>query len=409
MGKNSTSKAAESCFSNVILPEDIVVEILSRLSLASLQRFTCVSKLWRSLISDVSAAKARSPAVLLVSGSRACSFSPRSIDRHDHACVERVSVPWNMDEFISRFRILGSCDGLLLMRIDVDLFLWNPLTAFFKRVLAYEPLRYDYRVRSGLCYDSASDEYKAVLALARHSPGWDDVVVGSFRSKSWKRIGFPYKVHTVGSGPVVNGNIHWFASRKDSGILSPHQIIYFNACMDKFEEVPMPEPKGEDGDIICGLGVLDGYLCMSRSDRRPGDNESNVEVLIMKEYGVKNCWTTLFVVSDGFTFSHCDLLAPLGYTKNGRVLTKVYVCEDRDWHIKAFDLTKNSYRRISIPKEKDHYIDVIVYEESLITPNDDDWEEEEFEEASTYVEYSPHSRKVMRRARAGYWWTTVYT
>lgn len=130
MEKSSTSKAAESCFSNVILPEDIVVEILSRLSLASLQRFTCVSKRWRSLISDVSAAKAGSPAVLLVSGSRACSFSPRSIDRHNHAYAERVSVPWNMDEFISRFRILGSCNGLLLVRIDVDLFLWNPQSSF---------------------------------------------------------------------------------------------------------------------------------------------------------------------------------------------------------------------------------------------------------------------------------------
>lgn len=143
MEKSSTSKAAESCFSNVILPEDIVVEILSRLSLASLQRFTCVSKRWRSLISDVSAAKAGSPAVLLVSGSRACSFSPRSIDRHNHAYAERVSVPWNIRTWMNSFPGFES---------------WDHVTGCCLCASTWTCSCGIHRVRSGLCYDSNSDE-----------------------------------------------------------------------------------------------------------------------------------------------------------------------------------------------------------------------------------------------------------
>nr|CAB3463231.1 unnamed protein product [Digitaria exilis] len=34
------------------LPDDLIVEILARLSAKSLYRFTCVSRAWRALISD---------------------------------------------------------------------------------------------------------------------------------------------------------------------------------------------------------------------------------------------------------------------------------------------------------------------------------------------------------------------
>ncbi|XP_058201587.1 F-box/kelch-repeat protein At3g23880-like [Rhododendron vialii] len=409
--KNYTSEA-ESCFPNIILPEDIVVEILSRLSLGSLARFTCVSKQWCSLISN--RCTTRSPTVLLISKSRAYSFSPHSLDRNHRKEVhaKSVYVPWNkIEKYINKFRILGSCNGLLLMHIDEDVFLWNPSTTFFKKMLAYEELRdQGYGVCSGLCYDSTSDEYKAVLALAHETPdyGGEFVVVGSFRSKSWTVIDFPYMLPSENMGPIVNGNLHWFASHKNdlvSRFFSPHQIIFFNAQLDKFEEVPMPKPIGEDGDILCGLGVLDGCLCMSRSDC-PGDWKSNVEVLIMKEYGVKSSWTILFAVSDDrFAFTLHRPLVPLGYTKNGRVLIKVNY---RGGYIRAFDLTDKSHRRISIPEH--HYLHVIVHEESLITPTDYNWEEEDLKGVATYVQDSSHSRKMIMKkgGRGGYWRSLDY-
>lgn len=56
--------------------------------------------------------------------------------------------------------------------------------------------------------------------------------------KSWIVIHFPYRVHTLNLGPIVNENLHRYASKNDSGnyFLSPHKIIYFDAQRDKFED-----------------------------------------------------------------------------------------------------------------------------------------------------------------------------
>ncbi|XP_058202723.1 F-box/kelch-repeat protein At3g23880-like [Rhododendron vialii] len=409
MKRKKGTSTAESSFPNIIIPEEIIVEILSRLSLDSLVRFTLVSKQWRSLISDISVAKTGPPIVLVLSdsGARAYSFSPHSIDQHQQEVLhtKSVRVPWNMNAFVNRYkiRLLGSCKGLLLMHASEDLFLRNPLTRFFKKVLAFDRLRDEnYRVRSGLCYDSTSDEYKAVLALAHNTPsyGGEFVVVGRLRGKSWRAIHFPYRVRTANSGPIVNENLHWYASKNDSGsyFLSPHQIIYFDAHMDKFEEVPMPDPRGEDGDVICGLGALDGCLCMFRCN-----GENSVELLVMKEYGVQNSWTSIIAVSDGLTSSrYYKKLAPLGYTKNGEILT--WGWDSHGWHIiRAFDRTDNSHRRISNPKDR---LYVTAYEESFITPTDYNWEEEVQRREATYVEHIYRSRK-KKMNKNGYW-TTEY-
>ncbi|KAE9452759.1 hypothetical protein C3L33_15338, partial [Rhododendron williamsianum] len=254
--------------------------------------------------------------------------------------------------------VMGSCNGLLLMHTDEDLFLWNPLTTFFKKVLAFDRLGdEDYRVRSGLCYDSTSDEYKAVLAFAHQTPsyGGEFVVVGSLKSKSWAVIHFPYRVPTVEPGPIVNENLHWYACKINDS--------------------------GEDGDIICGLGTLDGCLCMFRSS----NSENNVELLVMKDYGVQESWTIMVVVSDCLTSSPWnELLEPLGYTKNGEILTRVWIWMECGWQIWALNPNDNSHRRISIPEDPNCYA-LIMHKESLIIPTDYDWEEEEQKGEASYV------------------------
>ncbi|XP_058198121.1 F-box/kelch-repeat protein At3g23880-like [Rhododendron vialii] len=405
--KNNCTSKAESSFPNIIVPEEIIVEILSRLPLDSLTRFTSVSKQWCSLISDISVAKTGSLAGLVLSDSGAYSFSPHSIDQHQqevlHIHMKSFRVPDNMHGYV-----MGSCNGLLLMHTDEDLFLWNPLTRFFKKVLAFDRLRdVSYRVRSGLCYDSTSDEYKPVIAFAHQTPsyGGEFVVVGSLKSKSWAVIHFPYRVPTVESGPIVNENLHWYDCKiNDSGnyFLSPHQIIYFDARMDEFKEVPMPDPGGEDGDIICGLGTLDGCLFMFRS----GNSEKNVELLVMKDYGVQESWTIMVVVSDCLTSSsYNESLEPLGYTKNGEILTRVWTWMECGWQIWAFNPNDNSHRRISIPEVPNCYA-LTMHKESLIIPTDYDWEEEEQKGEASYVFHCNYSRR-LKKGKDGYW-TTEY-
>ncbi|KAL7220548.1 hypothetical protein ACSBR2_013431 [Camellia fascicularis] len=151
--------------------------------------------------------------------------------------------------------------------------------------------------------------------------------------------------------------------------------------MNKFKKLPMPQPKNGDGDILFGLGVLEGCLCMVRCcDEHPSYHVGIVEVLAMKEYGKQESWITMFILSNLPNLSLYHVLVPLCSIKNGEVLMKV----DMD-HIRAYNPINNSQRKVRIPK-KHNYLDAIVYEESLVTPPDTNWEEEELRGEATYVE-----------------------
>lgn len=310
-----------------------------------------------------------------------------SIDEESH--VKRVGRPWK--KITSRYNpeIYGSCNGLLLLNIDYDLFLWNPVALYFKKVLSYNPLAIvGFRVVSGLCYDSSTNEYKALIALSHESPsyGCERAVVGSFKSKNWRRIRFPYKVYMVKSGPVVNERLHWYVSKGNSGhFLSSHGIIYFNSLTNKFSKVPMPEPMhGADGEMIFGLGVLNGCLSMVRHDNPSNSEAYSVEVLAMKEYGMQNSWTMLFIISN-LSLRFYDKVEPLCYTKDGEALMKISMTGSGE-NVRAYNRIDSSYKEILV-QPKCNRVDAIMYEESFVTPTGCDWEEEERRGEPTYTAY----------------------
>ncbi|GMP56618.1 hypothetical protein CsSME_00021037 [Camellia sinensis var. sinensis] len=121
------------------------------------------------------------------------------------------------------------------------------------------------------------------MALSHETPSYGGlVVIGIFRSKTWIVVHFPYRVSSVKLGPVVNENLRWFASKESWGrFFTPHQSIYFNPQKNIFKKLPMPQPKDRDGDILLGLGVLEGCFCMVRSCEHPTDRVDRVEVLVM--------------------------------------------------------------------------------------------------------------------------------
>ncbi|KAL7251905.1 hypothetical protein ACSBR1_013705 [Camellia fascicularis] len=193
---------------------------------------------------------------------------------------------------------------------------------------AHENLHDDgYHIASGLCFNSLSNEYKAVMALSHQTPsyGGEFAVVGNFRSKTWTEVHFPYRFSSVNSAPVLNENLRWFASKKSlDHFLAAHEIVYFNPRMNKFKKLPMPQPKNGDGDILFGLGVLEGCLCMVRCcDEHPSYHVGIVDVLTMKEYGKQESWITMFILSNLPSLNLHNELVPLCYAKNGEVLMKV--------------------------------------------------------------------------------------
>ncbi|GMP55015.1 hypothetical protein CsSME_00019972 [Camellia sinensis var. sinensis] len=177
------------------LPEEILIEILSRLPLKSLLQFNLVSKQWRSLIQSRSVKSVVPKHKVFVGGMFSSLYS---ID--EDCCVKSVPKPNQKNPSHGDVEISGSCNGLLLILIHDDLFLWNRLTRCSKKVLGYENLHDDgYHIASGLCFDSLSNEYNAIMALSHQTPsyGGEFAVVGNFRSKTWTEVHFLYRFSSV--------------------------------------------------------------------------------------------------------------------------------------------------------------------------------------------------------------------
>ncbi|KAI8561470.1 hypothetical protein RHMOL_Rhmol04G0342300 [Rhododendron molle] len=223
-------------------------------------------------------------------------------------------------------------------------------------------------IKYGLGYDSINDDLKVVAAVTPTVPkftsdGPSTVHVFSSKLSSWKSIEDfgRYSCHLFGRGSVLNGSPHWVAC----GITDIDGYYFRIACFDvmeeKFKEVPMPIY--EEKVHLFKVGVLDGCLCMV---------DSRLESLtfwVMKEYGVKESWTKLFVVSNvppnepgEPLINYCELLC---FTKDGEFVLKLRSGTSAKFAI--YNPKRKTYKRIEKPENwKGHEID--IYVESLVSP-----------------------------------------
>ncbi|PRQ28854.1 putative F-box domain-containing protein [Rosa chinensis] len=164
------------------LPEHVIVQIMERLPIKSLIRFTSVSKRWRFIIlSDPNFAKSRfqqtrSRRVLLC---HECEYDRMSFPCPD--CPEPefgsrdLETPWSTEDRKVRcpfkkpgdeLQSLYSCNGLVCVTLyhrhcmeDLDIYIWNPSTQFFKKLPA-----------SPLQVQKSSKVLYAVMVLATCQP-----------------------------------------------------------------------------------------------------------------------------------------------------------------------------------------------------------------------------------------------
>lgn len=354
------------------IPEEIVPEILSRLPVKSLCRFKCGCKSWNSLISNpkFSLIISRDRGRAIFWDGRTPSFY--SLDRD--LVLEKLPSPLEgfPDCANQENRFLGSCNGLLLLCISGTVLLWNPSIRCCGRVFNLDLMAKDCAIEaSGLCFDESIREYVVVLALLRRNRRI--VLLASLGRKIFERISFPYEIYYfANSGITVNGNLHWIIQEKKG---DPELIICFDAKARRFSKLPMPRYNVGDCTHIFGLGVLDGCLSMSRFGNIWNQEHSN-EILIMREYGVGESWTTLcclpLKVVGGLGW--LGWLPPLFYTKkNEEILVTNGV------HLSVFDLRDESLRDIPVPKLPNFY-HCHMYLESLqkvppLSP-DESWRKE---------------------------------
>ncbi|XAR57181.1 hypothetical protein NMG60_11025234 [Bertholletia excelsa] len=311
------------------IPENIIVLILSKLPVDSLLRCRCVSKSWRSLISDLSVQTQKAILLNYVSPTEVQQqWTITSID-NEGSIKDLQSPPLPFSRKDPPY-IWGSCNELVLVSPSLSsyMFLWNPSTGYCKKTSLRLPTIHIPPV-SGLCHDPSTGDYKVVLASERR---WEvNIMVGSVKSKSWTEMSDRHipgnKVNYLLQGPTVNGVLHWVAVTEKG-----ENIVCFHPRLNEFTKLPTPSRKAFRRNPIFGLGVLEGSLAMVLR-MGEGSSKGKFEVLSMKECDNGGSWTKLFVISS--PLGNILRLEPLICTKKGEVMllqdsNKILSCTPED-------------------------------------------------------------------------------
>ncbi|XP_031120786.1 putative F-box protein At3g10240 [Ipomoea triloba] len=239
---------ASASLSNI--PIDIIRHILLQSPVKSVIRCQCVCKQWRSLIQDDSDFKLsyRGQKRVIILLDEFDRFVVRSTS-HDLR-LQRHKWPFGEGYQLIRARnkyfvtLLCYCNGLVLVVTERDLLLWNLSSRCSTKVLE-RPYPYPESILAGLCYDSCTRDYKAVLVhYSAYGPKL--VLSASLNHKEWRPIEFPYScLHSsIKCGVNFRNTFYWWVVsgiNQDWDILYwDNKIIYFDPVSDEFRNLLTP-------------------------------------------------------------------------------------------------------------------------------------------------------------------------
>ncbi|CAJ1835301.1 unnamed protein product [Sphenostylis stenocarpa] len=322
----------------LVLPPEVIREILLRLPVKSLLRFKSVCKSWLSLISDpqfgishYDLAATPTHRILL----RSNDFYAQSIDtkapfidheegtlcllRAVHLLLPPPSPPripdfFHFDDFRNQPHILGSCRGFVLLYYERgdDLILWNPSIGVHKQLPHFQ---YDSITREflyGFGYDPSKDDY-LITSIPFSCPfsAENEIHVFSFKTASWNNVpvNIPYSdpgnCLAVRAGSLFNETLHWLVLSKEKKVPI---ILAFDLVQRSFSEISLLDHLTMEKRRVCGLRVMGGCLSLCYSV----EGSAVTEIWMMKEYKVQSSWTKFIIIPT------CDFY-PICITKDSGI------------------------------------------------------------------------------------------
>ncbi|XP_030945892.1 F-box protein At3g07870-like [Quercus lobata] len=295
------------------LPEDVLMDIYSRLPIKTILQFKSVCKSWYDIIKDpifitkhVNLSNRSNNGYLAVTrrvgtfGGK-CLISLFSYETFRE--VFNITIPFKKEHGRVPFRIVGSCNGILCLNIskigDTN-FLFNPVTSEFK-----EPPKPDYPVHKlseieillhiglGFDYDQETNDYKLVrvsYSKKMKESFYSGVNVYSLRTNYWRRkdtLVHGSIVENSFSNGDLNGALHW------RGAIRKKEIIH---------------------NIIISFNIRDE---VSRQQYEP-----RFDIWVMNEYGVKETWTKQFSIGPllAWSFVGCGRNEELLFATSSTIL-----------------------------------------------------------------------------------------
>nr|XP_011461525.1 PREDICTED: F-box/kelch-repeat protein At3g23880-like isoform X2 [Fragaria vesca subsp. vesca] len=397
----STSKLGLS-ISDVItdwlksLPEELIPDILIRLPIKSLIRFTSVCKPWMSTIKDPTFVRNFSDQnathlILLHVVQSEGYFNPEGTIQiigfqedsysllHDDTAVSeycKVEFPIALNEELINpcFRVVGTCNGLVLLADDLGDYgytfvLWNP--SIRKYVTLPKPSvwfsthgRYDASL--GLGYDAISNDYKVVRLTTLFDQSDDCLTkaqVYSLGEGSWKMLlPVPVPQCFVSDSLVhvfVNGSLHWMAIQWTE-IYMNYFILTFDVAGESFGERLLPKSFKLDEPLDLRLSVSGDRKSIALFVRCKRD--SFLDVWVMKEYSEEKSWTKVVVL--GPQGPERSLPMAFCFKRSGEVILEL------SHELVSLDVVSKGFKRLGISGGHICYVD--SFEESLVLLDRDD-------------------------------------
>ncbi|XP_057422644.1 F-box/kelch-repeat protein At3g23880-like [Lotus japonicus] len=349
---------------SLVLPEELIIEILLKLPVRSLLRFICVCKSWKTLIDSPQFVKdhlRNSMSDTNMTRQQLVSFAKNESNKIETCSVQSLFENPSAPPEILSFRveskhqyIVGSCYGLMCLCDHNGYFrLWNPST----RLASVRSPRINIVklfTRYGFGYDQVNDKYKVL-----YTRGFE-TRVHTFGTNCWTTIHTSPRARPEWSdeeeGKFVSGTLNWLAPKRDC-------IISFDLENETYDEVLLPLQLHDDSPRNHVLDALSNCLCLSYS------NNIHCAVWLMKKYGIQESWTKLISIPRWKLQipkrPRCVRLSfhlrPLCISENVVVLVR-----SNDGHVVMFN-TNNG--KLKFPKIKGRIShDMHIYHECLVSP-----------------------------------------
>ncbi|EFH59548.1 F-box family protein [Arabidopsis lyrata subsp. lyrata] len=268
------------------LPEDMVVEILSRVPAVSLARLRSTSKIWNALIKDGRLAKKHSAnaprhsmALVLIDHR---VYLVRSNLREIHNNVApfvSVTCHFSLKERLSKhfstevdIRDVFHCDGLLLCTTkDYRLVVWNPCSGETRWIQPRDSYKKDdcyalgrsscnkYKIlRQELLINPSQESYVYNIVrgdfLINNNQERYEYEIYDFTSNSWRGVGVSTGLFNpnITTGMSVNGIIYWFD-------ITEQFLLSFDFSTERFGSESLPE---DDSHLALSVTRQGKQLCM---------------------------------------------------------------------------------------------------------------------------------------------------
>ncbi|KAJ9558534.1 hypothetical protein OSB04_013148 [Centaurea solstitialis] len=355
-----------------LLPDELIVEILSMLPAKSLLRCRLVSKSWLNFINST---KFKVMHLHNFNQLNPRYFIRRLIyyeseeyydvyfDNEAFTLDGGTQIQFPLDSVSVCFRIVGCCNGVVCLSDDNNdddddedeegfsldtIILWNPsirrklrgrLLDFGQQfgqisvrpkvlvnALTADRVRYADRVSSGLWYDKLSDDYKVVY-LAYHHFSRPRVQVYTVKTGIWRQVMFPENLLCYFINPnrnrlqvFFNGSLHWMACHPNLRV--PHtSIMTFDTSTELFGEILLPDDLLEVPTSTMMISVVGESLAVTHYNNPingAGVISSTYKTWVMKEYKNPTSWTLIYSMHH----PDVDMGIPLQMRNKGDMIMK---------------------------------------------------------------------------------------